>query len=176
MQMFKVRLRFDSKFRIYATVERPAQYSETSRRSKDVPKIGFCRLFEDPIRHSKKKNGFPNLQKPIKMAESIDPGAPKADFVTRNSYFWHPFLHRCSKLFKKWRRREISKGYNAKRGFEPSQSINSRIDFSFQVYVFQKLTWNLFLEGPCVNRGSKIWFWNHFKRSVLAKKAPRKYW
>ena len=57
------------------------------------PRLDFYRFFDDPERH-RKNNDFSNPQKSTKMAESIDPGAPKVDFWSKNLYFWAPFWHR----------------------------------------------------------------------------------
>ena len=70
------------------------------------------------------------------MVESIDPWVPKLRFWHQIAAFWHQFWHRFFNLFPKWRKCEISKEYNAKRGSEPSKTFDFRIDFSLNFHIF----------------------------------------
>ena len=92
------------------------------------PRLDIYRFFEDPKRH-RKSGDFSNPPKSTKMALSIDPGASKARLLIKKLDFWAPFWHRFFNFFQKWRKCEISEEYNAKRGSEPSKSINFCIDF-----------------------------------------------
>ena len=55
-----------------------------------APRLDFYRFFDDPERH-RKNDDFSNPTKSNKMAKSIDPGAPKVDFWSKNLYFGLPF-------------------------------------------------------------------------------------
>ena len=72
------------------------------------------------------------------MAKSIDPGAPKVGFWSKNLYFWAPFWHRFFDFFRKRRKCVISEEYNAKRGSEPSKTSDFRIVFSLIFHVFSE--------------------------------------
>ena len=72
------------------------------------------------------------------MAESIDPGAPKVGFWSKNLYFWAPFWHRFFDFFRKRRKCVISEEYNAKRGSEPSKTSDFHIVFSLNFHVFSE--------------------------------------
>ena len=102
-----------------------------------APRLDFYRFFDDPERH-RKNNDFSNPQKSTKMAKSIDPGAPKVGFGSKNLYFWAPFWHRFFDFFRKRRKCVISEEYNAKRGSEPSKTFHFYIDFSSNFHVFPK--------------------------------------
>ena len=103
----------------------------------DAPRLDFYRFFDDPER-PRKNNDFSNPQKSTKMAESIDPGAPKVGFWSKNLYFWAPFWHRFFDFFRKRRKCVISEEYNAKRGSEPSKTFDFCIDFSCNFHVFSE--------------------------------------
>ncbi len=102
-----------------------------------APRLDFYRFFDDPERH-RKNNDFSNPQKSTKMAKSIDPGAPKVGFWSKNLYFWAPFWHRFFDFFRKRRKCVISEEYNAKRGSEPSKTSDFRIVFSLNFHVFSE--------------------------------------
>ena len=87
------------------------------------PTDDFYWFLTSPKRHRKNVD-FSNPQKSTQMAESIDPVAPKVGFWTKTDNFWHPFWHRFFNDFRKWQKCEISEEYNAKRGSEPSKSID----------------------------------------------------
>ena len=97
----------------------------------------FNWFFDDPKRHQK-INDFSNHQKWSKRVESIDPGAPKISFWTKNDNLRHPFLHCFFAIFRKWQKCKISEEYNAKRGSEPSKTFDFRIDFSCNFHVFSE--------------------------------------
>ena len=102
-----------------------------------APRLDFYRFFDDPERH-RKNNDFSNPQKSTKMAESIDPGAPKVRFWSKDLYFWAPFWHRFFDFFRKRRKCVISEEYNAKRGSEPSKTFDFCIVFSLNFHVFSE--------------------------------------
>ena len=95
----------------------------------EAPRLDFFRFFGPPNRH-RKINVFSNPQKSTKVSFSIDPLALKDRFFIKKSDFWLPFWHRFFNFFQKWRKCEISEEYNAKRGSEPSQIVDFRIDFT----------------------------------------------
>ena len=72
------------------------------------------------------------------MAKSIDPGAPKVGFWSKNLYFWVPFWHRFFDFFRKRRKCVISEEYNAKRASGPSKTFDFRIGFSLIFHVFSE--------------------------------------
>ena len=100
------------------------------------------------------------------MVESIDHWALKVAFWIKIHDFWVPFWYRFFNFFRKGRKCKISEEYNAKRGSEPSKTIDFRIEFHLILMFFP----NLLLET--IFRGSKcqpmlnflINFWYHFRK------------
>ena len=89
----------------------------------------FFAIFER-LEPTSKNGEFSNHSKNAKMAESIDHGTPRGGFLIKKHDFGTPFLHRFFDFCQKWRKCEISEEYNAKRGSEPSKSIDFSTDFS----------------------------------------------
>ena len=75
-------------------------------------------------------------------------------------------------FFRKWRKCEINEEYNAKRGSEPSKSIDFCIVFSLNFHVFPNPSRRAFLEGPSADLGSKVRFWSDFRFSQGPKMTP----
>ena len=99
------------------------------------PGPNFLNVFWLPERFPK-NDDFSSSPKSSKNAESIGPCTPKVGFWIKSDNFWHPFLHRCFNVFRKWQKCEISEEYNAKRGSEPSKTFDFGIDFSYKFFVF----------------------------------------
>ena len=74
------------------------------------------------------------------MVESIDPWAFKVAFWIKIHDFWAPFWHRFFDFFRKGRKCEISEGYNAKRGSEPSKTFAFPNDFHHMFMIFLKFS------------------------------------
>ena len=73
-------------------------------------------------------------------------GAHGPFFYKKMTTFSIPFCIHFS-IFRKWQKCKISEKYNAKRSFEPSKSIDFRIDFSFNFHVFSKPLPEVIFEG-----------------------------
>ena len=89
---------------------------------------------------NRKINDFSNPLKSTKMAQSIDPGTLKLRFGSKNLNFGHPFWHSFFDVLRKWRKCVISEEYNAKRGSEPSEILDIRIDVPLFFHAFPEHT------------------------------------
>ncbi len=81
--------------------------------------------------------------------------------LNRTTSSQHPY--RFVDLFGKWQKCEISKGYNAKPGSEPSKNVDFCIDLSFNFHIFSNPPsrghfWRV--QAPIQAR--KFGLWKHF--------------